>query len=94
LIREVLAPLILACFRASCQRFLGDPWLTGLVEDLMVSSSDDDPCGNGSPSARRTLFPSFFPFFRRETGDLIQGMLRKDTTEKIFEARNVCLTPV
>jgi transcriptional regulator with XRE-family HTH domain len=31
---------ILARFRASCRHFLGDPWLTELVEDLKLTSSE------------------------------------------------------
>jgi transcriptional regulator with XRE-family HTH domain len=34
------AQFILARFRASCRRFLGDPWLTELVEDLTLISPE------------------------------------------------------
>ena len=37
---EGLAQHILARFRASCRRFLGDPWLTELIEDLTLSSPE------------------------------------------------------
>ena len=57
---EMLAQFILARFRASCQRFLGDPWLTDLVEDLTLSSSEFREWWlrhdvQGSPEGRKAL---------------------------------------
>lgn len=57
---ENLAQFILARFRASYQRFLGDPWLTDLVEDLTRSSSEFREWWSrhdvqGSPEGRKAL---------------------------------------
>lgn len=57
---EMHAQFILARFRASCRCFLDDPWLTNLVEDLMLSSSEFREWWlrhdvQGSPEGRKAL---------------------------------------
>jgi transcriptional regulator with XRE-family HTH domain len=57
---EMHAQFILARFRASCRRFLGDPWLTELVEDLMLTSPEFREWWlrhdvQGSPEGRKAL---------------------------------------